>query len=53
MIGAIADMIVYPFGAALIGSVAGVVSTLGFQYLQGFVNDKLKLHDTCMNFTNN
>ena len=32
--GASADLIVYPFGALLIGSSAAVVSTLGFRFLQ-------------------
>ena len=32
--GASADIIVHPFGALLVGSVAAVASTLGFQYLQ-------------------
>ena len=33
-VGAIADMIITPLGALLIGTSAGVFSTLGFQYLQ-------------------
>lgn len=46
-VGAVADMNIQPFGAAIIGSVSGVLSTFGFQYLTGFLNNKLKLHDTC------
>lgn len=45
-IGAIADMAIPPHVAMAIGSVAGVISTLGFEFL----TDKLKefkLHDTC------
>ncbi len=45
-IGAIADMAVEPFAALLVGSVAGVVSTLGFRYLTDALKG-LKLHDTC------
>lgn len=39
-------MAVEPFAALLIGSIAGVVSTLGFQYLTDALK-KVKLHDTC------
>lgn len=45
-IGAIADMGVEPFAALLVGSVAGVVSTLGFEYLTDILKG-FKLHDTC------
>jgi ammonium transporter Rh len=46
-IGAVADMAIEPFSAVIIGSFAGILSTLGFQYLTKFLNEKLKLHDTC------
>lgn len=46
-IGAIADMNIKPFSAALIGSLTGVISTLGYEYLNEFLNHKLRLHDTC------
>lgn len=45
-IGTIADMAVAPFGAMIVGSVAGVVSTLGFEYLTPLLK-KVNLHDTC------
>nr|XP_009858225.1 rh type C glycoprotein isoform X1 [Ciona intestinalis]XP_009858226.1 rh type C glycoprotein isoform X2 [Ciona intestinalis] len=45
--GASADLIVQPFGALLIGSVAALVSTLGFKYLQPILQRNIKLHDTC------
>ena len=45
-VGAIADMTINPFGAMIVGSVAGVVSTLGFQFLTPFLNHYV--HDTCM-----
>jgi len=46
-IGAIADMAIHPFSAALVGSVTGVISTLGYRYLHEFLNHHFKLHDTC------
>ncbi len=46
-VGAVADMNIQPFAAVIIGSVAGILSTLGFQYSTSFLNKYLKLHDTC------
>jgi ammonium transporter Rh len=45
--GASANLITTPYGALLVGSVAGVISTLGFAYLSPFLERKLGLHDTC------
>lgn len=45
-IGAIADMAIHPSSALLIGSLAGVISTFGFQYLTDILKG-FKLHDTC------
>ena len=41
-------MNIKPFSAALIGSLTGVISTLGYEYLNEFLNHKLRLHDTCI-----
>ena len=46
-IGAVADQILQPFAAMVIGTIAGVGSTLGFQYLTPFLNEYFYLHDTC------
>ncbi|XP_006137089.2 ammonium transporter Rh type A [Pelodiscus sinensis] len=46
-IGSCADMDIYPFGAMLIGSIAGFVSVIGFKFLTPFCSSKLKIHDTC------
>jgi ammonium transporter Rh len=46
-VGAVADLNIQPFAAAIIGSLAGIVSTLGFQYSTKFLNRYVKLHDTC------
>jgi len=47
MMGSAADMLVSPFISLIIGSCAGVISTLGFHYLGHAVYKYLKLHDTC------
>uniref|UniRef100_A0A8C8S2Q3 Ammonium transporter Rh type A n=1 Tax=Pelusios castaneus TaxID=367368 RepID=A0A8C8S2Q3_9SAUR len=46
-VGSCADMDIYPFGAMLIGSVAGLVSVIGFKFLTPFFSSKLKIQDTC------
>jgi len=45
--GSSANLIVTPYGAVLIGSVAGALSTLGFVYLTPKLRNKIGLHDTC------
>lgn len=45
--GASANMIVHPFGALLTGATAGVLSTVGFRYIQPILQRVIKLHDTC------
>eukprot|EP00094_Tigriopus_californicus_P000211 TCALIF_00205-PA protein Name:"Similar to rhbg-a Ammonium transporter Rh type B-A (Xenopus laevis)" AED:0.58 eAED:0.58 QI:0/0.22/0.1/0.6/0.44/0.4/10/0/697 len=46
-IGAVADLFIQPYGALVVGSVAGFVSVLGFEYLTPFLERKFKIHDTC------
>merc|ERR1719167_130303 len=46
-IGACADLAVQPAGALIIGSVAGVISTLGFRLVSPWMEKNLKVHDTC------
>jgi ammonium transporter Rh len=45
-VGAVADMAIDPFGAMIIGSLAGLISTLGFKFLTPFLNHHF-VHDTC------
>ena len=45
--GSSANMLISPFGAILVGTVAGLLSTGGYQLLQERVLDNLKIHDTC------
>jgi len=47
MMGASANIIIHPYVSIIIGTVAGLVSTLGYQYLQPVLLSKLNLHDTC------
>ncbi|KAG8182690.1 hypothetical protein JTE90_017668 [Oedothorax gibbosus] len=45
-IGATADLMVQPYGALLIGSIAGTLSVLGFQHFSPFLA-KFKIYDPC------
>ncbi|XP_036623900.1 ammonium transporter Rh type A [Trichosurus vulpecula] len=46
-VGTCADMAIQPYGAMLIGSIAGIVSVLGFKFLTPIFATKLRIHDTC------
>ncbi|XP_060063556.1 ammonium transporter Rh type A-like [Ylistrum balloti] len=46
-VGTTAHMPLDPWGAMLIGSVAGVLSVLGYKFLTPVMASKLKIHDTC------
>merc|ERR1712137_103179 len=46
-VGSSCDMVVGAWPALLIGTIAGIASTAGFNRLQGFLEEKLDLHDTC------
>lgn len=46
-IGTAADMMIHPFGAMIVGSIAGVVSVLGYRFLTPFLNRQFGIHDTC------
>jgi len=46
-IGATANLAISPGVALLIGSVAGIVSTIGFCRVQPFLLEKIGLHDSC------
>ena len=45
--GANADLVSHPFGAMIIGTLAGVISALGYAYFTPIARQKLNLHDTC------
>jgi ammonium transporter Rh len=46
-IGTACDMMIYPFGALIVGVVAGSLSVIGYHYIQPFLLRNLKVHDTC------
>ena len=46
-IGTSANMMVSPVGALTVGVIAGVISTLGYQHVTPFLQEKLHVHDTC------
>ncbi len=45
-IGTVADKVIRPFGAVIVGSIAGAVSTAGFRFIRP-VLQKFRIHDTC------
>ncbi|CAG5102323.1 Oidioi.mRNA.OKI2018_I69.chr1.g247.t1.cds [Oikopleura dioica] len=45
--GSAASMPVTPFGAIIIGAVAGVVSTCGYSFIKPALANAINLHDTC------
>ncbi len=47
IIGASADLIIYPWVALIIGCLGGVVSIVGFEKLTHYLANKINLHDTC------
>lgn len=46
-VGSSADLVIRPWGALLLGNVAGIISTLGFVYGSGLLLKYLRIHDTC------
>ncbi|XP_060773882.1 ammonium transporter Rh type A [Neoarius graeffei] len=46
-VGTCADMAIAPFGAMLIGVIAGIISTLGFKFLTPILASSLGIQDTC------
>ncbi|XP_066451491.1 ammonium transporter Rh type A [Eleutherodactylus coqui] len=46
-VGTCADMNIGPFGAMIIGFLAGIISTLGFKFLTPIFASKLRVQDTC------
>nr|XP_019590162.1 PREDICTED: ammonium transporter Rh type A [Rhinolophus sinicus] len=46
-VGTCADMAIGPYISMIIGSIAAMVSVLGFKFLTPFFATKLRIHDTC------
>lgn len=45
--GAIANLYVSPMGALMIGTVAGILSVVGYKYITPTLTRAINLHDTC------
>jgi len=46
-IGSSSDLVIGPWGATVVGIVAGFISTIGFVYLKKWFFERVGLHDTC------
>jgi len=46
-VGAAADLYLHPSGALSVGLVAGILSTLGYQYVSDMLQSRLDVCDTC------
>ncbi|NXH11126.1 RHAG protein, partial [Bucco capensis] len=46
-VGTCADLAIHPFSAMFIGSIAGIISVLGFHFLHPLLASKLNIQDTC------
>ena len=46
-VGAMADMMIQPWGAMLVGTVAGIISVLGYEYMTLWFAQHYGFHDTC------
>lgn len=46
-VGSAADLMIQPWAAALIGSLAAILSVLGYTKVQPFLENKIGLYDTC------
>ncbi|XP_021708886.1 ammonium transporter Rh type A-like [Aedes aegypti] len=46
-VGSICNLLIHPFGAILVGVIAGVISVLGYRFLTPAMLSKLRISDTC------
>ena len=46
-IGSSADLVIGPSFSLLIGMIAGITSTFGYNKIQPYLQNKFKIHDTC------
>nr|AEA41159.1 Rh-like protein [Metacarcinus magister] len=46
-VGTAADLMIHPWGAALIGILAALVSVCGYMFLTPLLASRLRIHDTC------
>uniref|UniRef100_A0A0K0DPM2 Ammonium_transp domain-containing protein n=1 Tax=Angiostrongylus cantonensis TaxID=6313 RepID=A0A0K0DPM2_ANGCA len=46
-IGTIANVVLHPLHALIVGVIAGFLSVLGFKYITPFLSSRVGIHDTC------
>ncbi len=46
-VGTVADFMIQPVGALIIGALAAMISVLGYEFVSPFLAKKLGIHDTC------
>lgn len=46
-VGAAADLVIWPYGAMLVGAVGGIVSMFGYGTIMPWLEKTIGLHDTC------
>ena len=46
-IGSSADLVIGPYAALIVGSIAGIISVCGYKYISPFLERNFGLHDTC------
>lgn len=46
-VGSSSDLVIQPWGALLVGFIAGMVSVIGYVHLSPYLERKIGLHDTC------
>ncbi|KAK8767260.1 hypothetical protein V5799_005961 [Amblyomma americanum] len=46
-VGATADMMLHPYGALILGALAGALSVFGFKFVTPLLSRRLRIHDTC------
>ncbi|CAD6196425.1 unnamed protein product [Caenorhabditis auriculariae] len=46
-VGTVANVVVEPYHALLIGAAAGTISVIGYKLITPFLSNKLGVHDTC------
>ncbi|VDM56648.1 unnamed protein product [Angiostrongylus costaricensis] len=46
-IGTIANVVLHPLHALIVGVIAGFLSVLGFKYITPFLSSRVEIHDTC------
>ncbi|XP_057186311.1 ammonium transporter Rh type C-like 2 [Triplophysa rosa] len=46
-VGTAAEFMLSPYGSLIVGFFCGIISTLGYIYISPFLEEKLKIQDTC------